>query len=317
MLKMHNVKAALIGLSVGDALGVPVEFSSRSKMKKNPVTGMWEFGTWNQPIGTWSDDTSLTIAAMESITRLRTFDKVDVMKNFVLWLRDDEFTANDDAFDCGNTTGAAIDNFVRGATPETCGLTQENSNGNGSLMRIFPAVFYAYEKAPTDEDALKIVHEFSALTHAHEVSQMACGIYYLICAQILDGQNLTDAINSGLKLAKEFYSNQQKFLNTVETFNRLFKENFAALPEDEIRSTGYVVATLESVIWCLHNTKDYKSLALTAVNLGGDTDTVGAIAGGIGGLYYGLHQIPSEWLDVLKRRTYLEELAEKFYLSLT
>ena len=315
MLKMHNVKAALIGLAVGDALGVPVEFSSRSKMKKNPVTGMREFGTWHQPIGTWSDDTSLTIAAMESITRLKTLDKVDVMKNFVLWLRDDEFTANNDAFDCGNTTGAAIDNFVRGATPETCGLTDKNSNGNGSLMRIFPAIFYAYAKADTDDDALKIVHEFSALTHAHEISQMSCGIYYLIAAQILDEKNLTDSVKIGLQQAKDFYSRQEKFLNYVEVFQRMFDENFYNLPEDEIISSGYVVASLESAVWCLLNTENYKSLALKEVNLGGDTDTTGAIAGGIGGLYYGVSQIPADWLNVLKRRDYLEELAEKFFLA--
>ena len=122
MFNVGNVRAALLGLAVGDALGVPVEFSSRNKMKKSPVTGMREFGVWNQPIGTWSDDTSLTIAAMESISRLKKLDDVDVMKNFVRWLRDDEFTANNDTFDCGNTTGAAIDNFMYGMSPDECGM---------------------------------------------------------------------------------------------------------------------------------------------------------------------------------------------------
>lgn len=316
MVTLEKVKSSLLGLAVGDALGVPVEFSSRSKMKRNPVTGMREFGVWSQPIGTWSDDTSLTIAAMESISRLKKFDDADVMKNFVRWLRDDEFTANDDTFDCGNTTGAAINNFDNGATPETCGITHDQSNGNGSLMRIFPAIFYAYTKAGTDEEALKIVHKFSALTHAHEISKMACGIYYLISAQILDGQNLKDAIANGLKQAQKFYTHQQEFLNAAESYSRIFEENFADLPEDEIQSSGYVIATLEAVTWCLLNTDNYKTLVLKAVNLGGDTDTVGAIAGGIGGLYYGLQQIPSEWLDVLKRREYLEEMAEKFFLAI-
>ena len=316
MLNAENVKAALLGLAVGDALGVPVEFSSRNKMKKYPVTGMREFGVWQQPIGTWSDDTSLTIAAMESISRLKKFDDVDVMKNFVRWLKYDEFTANNYTFDCGNTTGAAIHNFIHSLPPDKCGISHENSNGNGSLMRIFPAVFYAYTKTTTDEDALQIVHKFSALTHAHEVSKMACGIYYLIAAQILDGQNLNDAIFTGLKKAQEFYTNQQEFLDAVEVYSRMFKKNFAALPEDAIKSSGYVVATLEAVTWCLLNTNDYKTLVLNAVNLGGDTDTVGAIAGGIGGLYYGLQQIPNEWLNVLKRREYLEDLAEKFFISI-
>ncbi|MBQ7197768.1 MAG: ADP-ribosylglycohydrolase family protein [Selenomonadaceae bacterium] len=97
----------------------------------------------------------------------------------------------------------------------------------------------------------------------------------------------------------------------------MFKDDFATLPEDEIKSSGYVVSTLEAVIWCLLNTDDYKTLVLDAVNLGGDTDTVGAIAGGIGGLYYGVQQIPAEWLKVLKRREYLEEMAEKFFLAIS
>lgn len=316
MFNEENVRAALLGLAVGDALGVPVEFSSRNKLKKNPVTAMREFGVWQQPIGTWSDDTSLTIAAMESISRLKKFDDVDVMKNFVRWLRYDEFTANNNTFDCGNTTGAAIHNFIHGMSPDKCGICHENSNGNGSLMRIFPAVFYAYAKTTTDEDALKFVHKFSALTHAHEVSKMACGIYYLVAAQILDGQNLNDAIFTGLQKAQEFYTNQQEFLDATEVYARMFNKNFANLPEDAIKSSGYVVATLEAVTWCLLNTNDYKTLVLDAVNLGGDTDTISAIAGGIGGLYYGLQQIPSEWLNVLKRREYLEDVAEKFFLSI-
>ena len=97
----------------------------------------------------------------------------------------------------------------------------------------------------------------------------------------------------------------------------MFKDDFATLPEDEIKSSGYVVSTLEAVIWCLLNTDDYKTLVLDAVNLGGDTDTVGAIAGGIGGLYYGVQQIPADWLKVLKRREYLEEMAEKFFLAIS
>ena len=317
MLNAHNVKAALMGLAVGDALGVPVEFSSRNKMKRNPVVGMREFGVWSQPIGTWSDDTSLTVAAMESITRLKKFDDVDIMKNFVRWLRDDEFTANNDTFDCGNTTGSAIQNFMQGLPPDKCGITHDQSNGNGSLMRIFPAIFYAYAKATTDEDAIKIVHKLSALTHAHSISKMACGIYYFIAAQILDGQKLNDAISNGLKQAQDFYTNQQEFLDAVDVYRRIFKADFAALPEDEIKSSGYVVSTLEAVIWCLLNTGDYKTLVLNAVNLGGDTDTIGAIAGGIGGLYYGVQQIPTDWLKILKRREYLEEMSEKFFLAIS
>ncbi len=113
MLTNENVKSALLGLAVGDALGVPVEFYSRDELKEHPVTGMRANGAWRQPIGTWSDDTSMTIAAMESIARLKKFDANDIMKNFVRWLKEDKFTANDETFDCGNTCGAAINNFIQ------------------------------------------------------------------------------------------------------------------------------------------------------------------------------------------------------------
>lgn len=317
MFGANDVKSALLGMAVGDALGVPVEFSSRNRMKRVPVTGMQTAGTWGQPAGTWSDDTSLAIATMDSIIRQRTLDGVDVMENFVRWLHDDEFTANDDTFDCGNTTGAAINNFALGASPETCGLNDIKSNGNGSLMRIFPAVFYAYVKATTDEEALKIVHYVSALTHAHNISKIACGIYFFIAAQILDGSDLKTAIQNGLEQAKEFYSQRDEFAEDLKVYSRLFEKNFADLPEDEINSNGYVVSTLEASIWCLLNSSSYKELALMAVNLGGDTDTTGAVAGGMAGLAYGVHEIPSDWLNVLRRRAYLEELAEKFFIALT
>ena len=317
MITSENVKSALLGLAVGDALGVPVEFLSRDELKENPVTGMRSYGSWRQPIGTWSDDTSLTIAAMESIARLKKFDANDIMKNFVRWLYENEFNANDKTFDCGNTTGAAINNFIYGDPPSACGLTDVRSNGNGSLMRIFPAVFYAYKKAATIDDALAIVHELSALTHAHEFSKMGCGIYYFVAAQILDGNNnLIDAVNSGLQKAKDFYASRENFADAFKAYERLFKADFAALPEDDINSYGYVVSTLEAALWCLLNTDNYKSLVLNAVNLGRDTDTVGAVAGGIGGLFYGVKQIPTEWLDVLKKRQYLENIAENFFAAL-
>lgn len=317
MLTNANVKSALLGLAVGDALGVPVEFYSRPELKKKPVTGMRSYGTWNQPIGTWSDDTSMTIAAMESIARLKKFDANDIMKNFVRWLKENEFNANDNTFDCGNTSGAAINNFIAGDPPSACGLNDIRSNGNGSLMRIFPAVFFAYKKAATIDDALAIVHELSALTHAHEYSLMGCGIYYFVAAQILDGnKNLSDAVNTGLKQAKDFYAAQDKFAEGMKVYERLFSDDFAVLPEDEIKSYGYVVPTLEAALWCLLNTDNYKSAVLTAVNLGKDTDTVGAIAGGMAGLFYGIDQIPAAWLDVLKKREYLENIADNFFAAL-
>ena len=308
------IRGMLLGLATGDALGVPVEFESRITLESEPVTGMRSYGSWNQPAGTWSDDTSLTIAAMESISRRGKIDFDDIAENFLRWYEHDDFTATGERFDVGNTTRAAIVRFSRRILPPTkCGSTEINSNGNGSLMRILPATLYLYGKRGTiGGDELKIIHDFSALTHGHIISKMACGIYSLIAAQILNGKNIRDAFKVGMNDAKKFYGSDDAFKN----FSRLCDENFAALLEDKISAASYVVSTLEAALWCLLNTDDYKSLALKVVNLGEDTDTAAAVAGGLAGMIYGVEAIPSEWLDTLKRRDYLEKICDDFAAAL-
>lgn len=304
------LKNMLLGLATADALGVPVEFESRRTLQAEPVTGMRSFGSWNQPAGTWSDDTSMTVAAMESISRLGRIDYEDIMKNFLNWYLHDSFTATGERFDIGNTTRAALVRYSRKILPATkCGATDENSNGNGSLMRILPATMYLFAtRGKIAADELKIIHEFSALTHGHIISQISCGIYSLIAAQILNGKNFSEAFAHGMDDAKNFYGTNETFDN----FARLCDENFAALPAEKISSSGYVLHTLEAALWCLFNTDDYKSLALKAVNLGGDTDTVGAVAGGLAGILYGVESIPNDWLETLKRRDYLEKICDDF-----
>ncbi|MBR2775068.1 MAG: ADP-ribosylglycohydrolase family protein [Selenomonadaceae bacterium] len=304
------IKGMLLGLATGDALGVPVEFESRGRLKANPVKVMRSGGSWGQAAGTWSDDTSLTIAAMESIARLGKIDYDDIMENFLRWYVHDDFTATGERFDIGNTTRSAIVTFSRRTSPPTkCGSTDSNSNGNGSLMRTLPATLYLFgTRGKIAGDELRIIHEFSALTHGHIISRMACGIYSLIVAQILNGQTLPAAFKLGMNDAKTFYGSDAAFKN----FSRLCDENFAALPEDKISASGYVVDTLEAALWCLLNSNNYKTLALKAVNLGEDTDTTGAVAGGLAGIIYGVEAIPTEWLTTLKRRDYLDKLCADF-----
>lgn len=304
------VKGMLLGLAVGDALGVPVEFESRRSLKAEPVINMRGGGSWGQVAGTWSDDTSMTIAAMDSISRLGKIDYNDVMENFLKWYERDAFTATGKRFDIGNTTRGAVVRFSRRLlSPTKCGATEKNSNGNGSLMRILPATLYLYgTRGIIGEDELKIIHDFSALTHGHIISCMACGIYSLIAAQILDGKNLSDAFKLGMDDAQKFYGEDEAF----EKFSKLCDENFAALPENKISAAGYVVCTLEAALWSLLNTDDYQTAMLKAVNLGKDTDTTAAVAGGLAGIFYGAESIPTEWLATLKRREYLEQIAEDF-----
>ena len=140
------IKAVMLGHAVGDALGVPVEFCERDELAAKPVTDMVGYGTYPYPAGCWSDDTSMSLAELDSLASGK-LDFDDIMVKFGEWYYDDEYTPTGEMFDVGNTCSYAIDNYFAYHKPvEECGLTGERSNGNGSLMRIHPFVLYAYAK---------------------------------------------------------------------------------------------------------------------------------------------------------------------------
>lgn len=314
-MNKDKVKSMIIGHAIGDALGVPVEFQDRGKLEKNPVTDMRGYGTYNVPAGAWSDDTSMTLCLLESLGRLGKVDHNDIMKNFLKWMKNSEFTPTDKIFDIGITTREALFNYEDGITPLSCGGEEEGNNGNGSLMRISPIALYLYAKSGdnlTDED-LKITHNISKLTHAHVRSQMGCGIYVFIAVEILAEKKLSDAIKTGVEKAHNFYKEQAEFKAELDIYGRIWDiEKFAKLKDYNIKSTGYVVYSLEAAIWCLLTTDNYAECVLKAINLGGDTDTIGAIAGGLAGLYYGLDNIPLEWKNGLIRYKVIEDMCEMF-----
>ena len=165
-----NSRDGIIGLAIGDAMGVPVEFVEREKLMNNPVTEMLERGSHNQPKGTWSDDTSLTLATMDSIIHCFGISTEDMGNRFVKWMEDAEYTAGGERFDIGRTTLIALSRFEKEGHPFESGLAAEDSNGNGSLMRMLPIAYYCYSAHLNTSDVLDVVKKVSYITHAHEVS---------------------------------------------------------------------------------------------------------------------------------------------------
>lgn len=305
-MNIHTIKAVMLGHAVGDALGVPVEFCGRKELDSNPVTDMKGFGTYSYPAGCWSDDTSMSLAALDSLADDKT-DFDEIMHNFGKWLELDAYTPTGETFDAGRTcVNAIINYFANKKTIFDCGMTGERSNGNGSLMRIHPFALYGIAKEMPQDEYLQLLHTASALTHAHERSKMACGIYGMILKRILLHADKT-AIVDGLAEAQALYYDNAENIH----YQRLFSPDFPKLSRKEIRSTGYVVDTLEAAIWCLLTTHSYEACVLKAVNLGEDTDTVAAIAGGLAGALYGYDAIPKKWLDTLYRRDFIEEMCER------
>jgi ADP-ribosylglycohydrolase len=271
---------------------------------------MRAYGTFHQPAGTWSDDSSMVFATIDSLKD--GYEREDIMKRFVRWVKDAAYTPFNNVFDRGITSYDAIVRYME--TGEITGGAGERDNGNGSLMRILPICLYAYElqkkKGMTDEDAVYMIHEVSALTHEHIRSLIACGLYFFMVRAIIDGEdNLRECLQKGLNEGLAFYKADETDPTELDYYARIMDlDKFAETDVDDIKSTGYVVASLEAALWCLINTDNYKECMLKAVNLGNDTDTVAAIAGGLAGLFYGYDEIPQDWIEVLQKRVWIEDL---------
>jgi ADP-ribosylglycohydrolase len=303
----NEVKSVLLGVAVGDALGVPVEFQSRQAISENPVTDMIGCGTYNLPAGTWSDDSSLTFCLAEALTQK--FDLNIIGQNFVKWYHDNFWTPHGIVFDIGIATSRAIAQLARGVQPDLAGGVSESSNGNGSLMRILPLLFYLNDKPI--EERFNLTKQVSSITHGHIRSVIACFYYLEFARQILEGENKFEIYKNLQSEITNFLMNSPIVETEIALFDRLLKNDIEKLPEKEIYSSGYVLHTLEASIWCLLTTDSFEEAVLRAVNLGEDTDTTGAVTGGLAGLLYGLDNIPEKWIQKIARYDDINDLAER------
>ena len=307
---MNNLnKNILLGTAIGDALGVPVEFEHRQDWEKNPVVGMREYGTHNQPKGTWSDDSSLALCLAESLCN--GYNLNDIADKFIRWYYDGYCTPYGRVFDVGVTTARAISYLQSGCKPELAGMDRERDNGNGSLMRILPLIPYIINME--EEDRFRIIGEVSSLTHRHPRSILACISLCEFAIQYINLQSIEKAYQTMQQTMLQLLK-KEMFIEEDIPFKRLVGlsyEEFKNIELKDIRSTGYVIDTLEASLWCIFNTTSYKDAVLKAVNLGDDTDTVGAITGGLAGIIYGYDTIPSKWIDTLARKDDIIGLGEK------
>ncbi len=304
---LNQAKSVIVGHAIADALGVPVEFMSREELKKNPVTDMMGYGTHKVPKGSWSDDTSMALCTLDVLTS-GSIDYGKIMDNFCKWCYENEYTPTGVNFDIGIGCSQAIGNYKYGKPYNECGLSDEYSNGNGSLMRIHPVTLYLSNSDISTKEKIEIIHNVSALTHAHKRSMIGCGIYSFILWELLENPQI-ESIYKGIEKAKEYYCGEGE----LKYYEKILNGKLESLTENEILSSGYVVHSLEASLWCLLTTNSYEVCVLKAVNLGSDTDTVGAIAGGLAGALYGYDSIPSNWKDSLIKLQWIEELCESAY----
>ena len=263
-VEVEKLKSVMYGLAVGDALGVSYEFQQRDTFN---CTGMIGHGEHNQPAGTWSDDTALSLATLDSLTECHgEVNTADMLMRYRMWLEHGMYMPDGNTFDSGITVATAI--------RSRHGCDGLNDNGNGSLMRVAPCAFY---NLPDVE-----IKQVSAITHAHEISMTACVQY----VRILEG--LLNCVPSHKAITDSGFP----FDPTI--------------PRTEVESDGFVLHTLNAALWCLTNTHNYQDCVLTAVNLGEDTDTTASVAGALAGAVYGLDAIPTEWIEKMRGRELID-----------
>ena len=301
------ISAVIYGLVVGDALGVPVEFEKRDTYS---IIDMVGYGTYNQPPGTWSDDTSLTLALMEHLGEKS--DLSILIDKFVSY-RDGYLTPFGYCFDIGIATNKAIERYLSGISPEVCGGKDERSNGNGALMRISPLVFLLI-KMSNLINQVKVIKKYTTVTHGHPRSIVASIIYFFLLKDMLFNDSLPEVLDSvQIKLEEIFSQNSEYWEEYENHFKEIFDEEFYHKSREEIKSTGYVMDTLKACLWCVGTTNSFKDAVLKAVNLGEDTDTIGAITGTLAGAKYSFESIPKEWIEKLVNKALIEEKCEQLF----
>lgn len=319
------VTAGLLGLAVGDAVGVPVEFLDQKTVQNlhvtDYITDPVRIGR-SYPAGSWSDDTAMTVAAMDAVVKDEgRIDYSHIMQNFLTWWsgRDMElddgqvfakYSSREFPFGLGCICGEAMDRFAEGIPATECGPTGFMANGNGSLMRIFPFSMYCIVHGLDTDRTAELIGTASAITHGHDISRMGCMIYTELLRGIVEGKTIKDAFRTAAAIDYSRWYGPE----ALEAYKRLTDPSgsFEDVSADAIKGSGYVRDSLEVAVYSLLHTDSYRDAILTAVNFGYDTDTNACIAGGPAAVFYGVETIPESWMRGLRRRGYLEKLAGLF-----
>lgn len=236
-----------------------------------------------------SDDTSMVLACMDSLSNRIDYD--DLLRKFCNWFENTKYTPADEVFDIGNATRKSLLNYLINDIPALeCGQKSEWDNGNGSLMRIMPAVLYLHYSELSSvsvHEKINYIHNISALTHGHIRSQTACGIYAFVMRGLLNDTS-KQAVLNGIAKAHNFYAQTAE----SDSYCRIFNGDIVHIDDNGICTDGYVVNCLEAALHCVLTTNSYVECVLKAVNLGDDTDTTAAVAGSLAGVLYGYDNIP-------------------------
>ncbi|MBI4853863.1 MAG: ADP-ribosylglycohydrolase family protein [Acidobacteria bacterium] len=299
----ERLEGALLGLLIGDALGVPYEFNQPnvlpplSDLEFIPPKGFHRSHEGVLP-GTWSDDGAQALVLLASLLDCQKMDLNDFAKGLVDWYETGYMAVDGKVFDVGIQTASAIRKLIRGVKPEKAATDDEQSNGNGSLMRVLPLALW---HKGSDSDLVNDAHKQSLVTHAHIRSQVCCALYSLWARRIIEGA--LQAWEEATTTLRQIYG-----IDSPETCEM----DYYIRPDKvaEGQGSGYVVDCLGSARMVM-SAGSYEAVVKAAVALGRDTDTTACVAGGIAGLRDGIGGIPERWLKNLRGKEIYEPELKK------
>jgi ADP-ribosyl-[dinitrogen reductase] hydrolase len=297
--RQDRIAGGLIGLLVGDALGVPYEFHSpeeipaESTIEYDPPKGFMRSHTVAP--GTYSDDGAQALCLLASLLKCGRLDPDDFARRLLDWYTTGYCAVDNRVFDVGIQTSRAFRALQDGTPALEAGPSEERANGNGSLMRVLPLALW---HTGTDAELVLDACLQSRVTHGHPRSQACCALYCLWARRILDDS------------AEPWGEAAATLRRLLHRDSNLFLELDGVIRPDEPpggQGSGYVVD-------CLHSARlavqagDFERVVRAAVMLGDDTDTTAAVAGGIAGLRDGLSSIPERWVKGLRGGDWYEPL---------
>lgn len=289
-------RGCLLGLAVGDALGTTLEFAPRGSFE--PIDDLVGGGPFNLQAGQWTDDTSLALCLAASLVECRQFDARDQMNRYLRWLETGYLSSTGRCFDVGTTTYTALMRYRQTQDPFS-GTDDPRSASNGCIMRLAPVAMFFFGDIGRAEQYAALS---SRTTHGSAECIDSCRLFARMLVRTLGGSPRDDILHGD----KHAFQGAAKVVEIAQG-------GYLSKSREHIRGGFYVVESLEAALWCFATTDSFLDALLTAVNLGDDADTTGAVCGQIAGAFYGYKAIPQKWLDRLAMSGYITELADRLY----
>ena len=298
---MHEFREGLLGLAVGDALGIPLVNKSREELLNNPVTGMIGGGEYNLPLGSFGLPTEVTLAVKESFDRHGHLTKESIM-NRLYDVSCGVYSIRGNNPTLGKITSRSLERYRDGMDIDKCGIIDLNENGSGALIMMYPVAYYAYKNKLQEKEIYLLVEDFTSITHNHEINIIGCYIYTMYLVFLLRGKDKYASLSMLQCCDFSFFKTEY-----LQLYYRILKTGLKEVNIDNIRTDGFIVYIVEAALYVLLNSENYSQSILGAINLGGKTNIVSSMVGCMASILYGEDDIPDNWLMQLRGKDILDK----------